>query len=88
MYLASHLLVFVLASPGLSMGSSSTFPDFSLAPRLSSHGLGMCLYIYTYTHTYAHTEADIFTLLSFLVTHVAFPLGYNLGLASYWLESN
>lgn len=50
-HLASHLLVLGLVFPGLSMGTSRTFPHFSLAPRLSSCGMGMCLYLYTHMHT-------------------------------------
>lgn len=83
MCLASHLLVFGLAFPGLSMDTSSTFPHFSLVP------MGwVCINIQIYTHTHSHTKAEIFTLLSFLVTHVAFPLRYTQAVASYWLESN
>lgn len=83
MYLASHLLVFGLAFPGLSMDTSSTFPHFSLVP------MGwVCINIQIYTHTHSHTKAEIFTLLSFLVTHVAFPPRYTQAVASYWLESN
>lgn len=47
-YLASHLLVFGLAFPGLSM---DTFPHFSLVPM---GWVCINIQIYTHTHTFTH----------------------------------